>query len=102
MPESLLERITAIVEALNRRIADDRSLGRGFAIGHGYFVVATPAPWAEVAADEREREAHAWLDEVLEFELEPLLRDHWGEGSSQLQAALHELWQGRPGAEPGS
>lgn len=96
MPDSLLERITTIVEALNRRIADDRSLGRGFSLGHGYFVVAAPGPWAEAGPDEREQAAHAWLDELLEYELEPLLREHWGEGSSQLQAALHELWQGHP------
>ncbi len=71
------------VEELNKAIADDASLGSGFRIGHSYFCTAD-------IVDE------AWLADVVEYELLPLLNEYWFDEptkimqwSQQLRNAIH-------------
>lgn len=52
------------VEALNEAIATDAALGPGFRIGHSYLCHEGLA-------------TNAWLREVVEFELVPLLWEYW-------------------------
>lgn len=52
------------VEALNRDIAQDPSLGKGFCIGHSYFCGA-------------ETGTEAWMESVVEYDLLPTLREYW-------------------------
>ena len=52
------------VEALNRDIAQDPSLGKGFCIGHSYFCGA-------------ETDTEAWMESVVEYDLLPTLREYW-------------------------
>lgn len=52
------------VKNLNSEIASDSSLGEGFCIGHSYFCT-------------NESIDDAWLSDVIEFELIPLLKEYW-------------------------
>ena len=65
------------VVSLNLAIADDASLGSGFRIGHSYFCTS------DVVSD-------AWLSDVVEFELIPLLSEYWFD-----EPAKVEHWQVR-------
>lgn len=58
------DRLVSVVEQLNRAIADDDALGRGFCIGHSYFCDI------QEATSER-------LAQIVDFELSPLLEEYW-------------------------
>jgi hypothetical protein len=63
---------------LNILIAsDERSLGRGFCIGHSFFVPS-----------EKIVDGAAWLREVMEYEIVPLLEEYWVDDSKKLAEAL--------------
>ena len=71
------------VDAMNRYIAADTSLGSGFRVGHSYFCTAA------VVDD-------AWLSDVVEFELVPLIKEYWfdepakvEQWSQKLRGAIH-------------
>lgn len=59
-------RLTDCVESLNRKIADDESLGEGFCIGHSYFCNLKP-----------ENVNDKILSGIVEYELVPLLKEYW-------------------------
>lgn len=59
------------VIALNRYIKDDPSLGSGFQIGHSYFCTS------QIVDD-------AWLSDVVEYELLPLIREYWFDEPSKV------------------
>jgi len=54
------------IKVLNKEIADDRSLGRGFQIGHSYFCGREEAG----CTDE-------WMRSVVEFDILPMLGEYW-------------------------
>ena len=54
------------VEALNRAIAEDESLGEGFCIGHSYF--------CNMEADSC---TDAALASIVDYELIPMLKEYW-------------------------
>ncbi|MBR0157440.1 MAG: EVE domain-containing protein [Clostridia bacterium] len=54
------------VRQLNKAIAEDGALGKGFRIGHSYFCGRKP--------DGNENE---WLRSVVEFEIMPMLGEYW-------------------------
>ncbi|PJM75121.1 AAA family ATPase [Bifidobacterium simiarum] len=58
--------LIAAVRNLNRRIAEDDSLGKGFRIGHSYFCGLTPDTVNEQT-----------LSGLVEYELIPLLEEYW-------------------------
>lgn len=61
--ETLNELITTVKD-LNREIALDKSLGRGFCIGHSYFCDC------KSCTDE-------WLHSIVDFDILPMLREYW-------------------------
>lgn len=63
--EKLLKLLVVIAD-LNKKIAEDSSLGRGYRIGHSYFCPSNPAE----LTNER-------LNTIVEFELIPLLEEYW-------------------------
>lgn len=74
---SLVQSIRERMSALNQLITDDRAgLGRGYRIGHSFFV---PSPGH--LADEQ------WMKEVVECEIIPLLEEYWCDDDSQLENA---------------
>jgi hypothetical protein len=60
------------VTALNHTISEDPSLGSGFRIGHSYFCTG------DIIND-------AWLSELVEFELVPLLQEYWFDEPSKIE-----------------
>lgn len=60
------------IKELNKDIALDKSLGRGFCIGHSYFCAQ------ETCSDE-------WLMEVVEYDILPMLSEYWFDDNAKLQ-----------------
>lgn len=61
------------IKVLNREIVEDRSLGRGFQIGHSYFCGRQ-----ELGCDT------GWLRSVIEFDILPMLKEYWFDEPDQL------------------
>ena len=73
------------VKELNRAIANDKSLGRGFCIGHSYFCGRKK----DTCTDE-------WMQSVVDFDLVPMLSEYWFDDDSELQKwdnILHGVFQ---------
>ena len=78
-----LNELVASVKELNREIAADRSLGRGFCIGHSYFC------GQKVCSDE-------WLHAVVDYDILPMLSEYWFDDNAKLQRwenILHGVFQ---------
>ncbi len=76
---TLIERI----KDLNREITQDKSLGKGFCIGHSYFC----------NADECTEE---WMKDVVDFDILPMLSEYWFDEDAKLQRwenVLHGVFQ---------
>lgn len=59
-----LNELIVKVKDLNREIALDKSLGRGFCIGHSYFCDC------KSCTDE-------WLHSIVDFDILPMLQEYW-------------------------
>ena len=71
------------IKELNKEIASDRSLGKGFCIGHSYF-----SNWKE-CTDEK-------MQAVVDFDILPMLDEYWFDDTAKLQRwsnILHGLFQ---------
>ena len=66
------------VKELNDEIAKDKSLGKGFCIGHSYFCER------DVCTDE-------WLHEVVDYDIIPMLREYWFDEADKLQRWENKL-----------
>ncbi len=83
-PEAILDRITSRIGELNDAIADHRSLGPQYRVGHSFVTpVASPG---EAAEDWQE-----WFDEVIEREIGPLLREYWYDDDATAEERLSRL-----------
>ena len=83
---STSEFISGIVkrmESLNDLIASDPNLGNGFRIGHSFFTPfgVDPSDWSN------------WYNDVLRFDIEPLLREYWLDDQENIDKALQILNQ---------
>lgn len=79
--EELLLEIRQKMKSLNEMIAsDDSNLGKGYRIGHSFFV-----PTNEQKATEQ------WLWQVLQFEIKPLLEEYYCDDPVQRNMALEIL-----------
>ncbi len=71
------------IKELNRDISADKSLGKGFCIGHSYF-----SNWVE-CTDEK-------MQDVVDFDVLPMLEEYWFDDSTKLQRwsnILHGVFQ---------
>ena len=68
---------------LNKKIADEENsgLGKGFCIGHSYFC----NPPVEGQTDQE------WYDTIIEFEVSPLLDEHWWDDKNKAEDCKKEL-----------
>ena len=66
------------VKELNKEIANDDNLGEGFKIGHSYFCTD------EDITDE-------WLDNVIEYEIKPLISEYWFDEPEKARNQIDEL-----------
>lgn len=60
------------VKDLNREIAIDKSLGKGFCIGHSYFC------GRDVCTEE-------WLHSIVDYDILPMLSEYWFDDANKLQ-----------------
>ncbi len=80
VPASLAERIITRIARVNEEIiADEKNLGRGFAIGHSYFCPG------ESEDGLTEEEWDKWYREVVENEVMPLLDEYWFDDPQKAQ-----------------
>ncbi|MDV7101998.1 AAA family ATPase [Gordonia amicalis] len=66
--KTVLADLGARIGELNAQIADDRSLGAQYRIGHSFFTPSSEAPIIDAAA---------WIRGVVEQEIRPLLAEYW-------------------------
>ena len=71
--------VTAMTK-LNETIAAAPELGEGFKVGHSYFCGAT-----KVADQKR------WLEDIVELEIGPLLREYWFDNLKKYEEVLAQL-----------
>lgn len=67
-----LNELVSKVKDLNREIAADKSLGKGFCIGHSYFC------GRDVCTDE-------WLHSIVDYDILPMLSEYWFDDANKLQ-----------------
>lgn len=67
------------IKKLNEEISEDDSLGEGFQIGHSYF-----CPNGEPVTNE-------WLENIVEYEIIPLLKEYWYDNPDECKKWEEEL-----------
>lgn len=67
-----LNELISRVKDLNNEIALDKSLGKGFCIGHSYFCGRTNC-------------TEEWLRAVVDYDILPMLREYWFDETNKLQ-----------------
>ena len=77
LSRQLAEHICKAIGKLNKEIVGDLNLGEGFQVGHSYFCTYNP-----------EMEEQQWLDEVLEFEIRPLLEEIWFDDREKIKQMM--------------
>jgi len=78
------ELISKVIE-LNNEITRDKSLGKGFCIGHSYFCGRTK----ETCTDE-------WMQSVVDYDILPMLSEYWFDDDAKVQRwdnILHGVFQ---------
>lgn len=73
------ELISEIVK-LNREISRDKSLGKGFCIGHSYFCGKT-----------KETCTNEWMQSVVNYDILPMLSEYWFDDDTKVQRWDHIL-----------
>lgn len=67
-----LNELVARVKDLNKEISQDKSLGKGFCIGHSYFC------GRDVCTEE-------WLHSIVDYDILPMLSEYWFDDAAKLQ-----------------
>ena len=75
--DETFDALVAQLISLNKAIADDPALGKGFRIGHSYLCLSDCRQYSE-----------EWLQSVVEYDILPTLQEYWFDDSSKL-----ELWE---------
>ena len=67
-----LNELIARVKDLNREISLDKSLGKGFCIGHSYFC------GRDICTEE-------WLHSIVDYDILPMLSEYWFDDAAKMQ-----------------
>ena len=84
LPEDVITLIQERMSTLNETIAQDRSLGPQFRVGHSYV---TPP-------DEEISNPRVWFKDVIETEIGPLLSEYWFDAPERARDATEALRAG--------
>ncbi|MDE2652402.1 MAG: DUF3427 domain-containing protein [Gemmatimonadota bacterium] len=76
LPRLICERMGT----LNKMIRDDRELGRGFEVGHSYFV-----------PDDGDKPSEDWYRHIVDTQIAPLLREYWFDSPEIVEEAVDGL-----------
>jgi 5-methylcytosine-specific restriction protein B len=79
---SLAAFISSAVQKVNEKIVADTNLGDGFQIGHSYF-----------CSYDNKKDEKEWYDEILNFELRPLLEEIWFDNLDNVDTMMKILKQ---------
>lgn len=74
----IFDKVIDGIKNLNKTIEQDDSLGKGFCIGHSYFC-------NQKSFDKQ------WLDNVIEYDVIPMLREYWFDDTSKFKAEAQKL-----------
>lgn len=77
---NLARRICERMGKLNEKIATDKELGRGFRIGHSYFVPGD----GDVPSED-------WYRHVVDTQIAPLLREYWFDAAEDVETDVARL-----------
>ena len=77
---SFVNKISERLTALNAEIKSDLHLGDGFLIGHSYFCTS-----------DQVKSPETWYQEIIEFEIEPLLSEYWFDEPEKVRSAVEQL-----------
>ena len=83
LDSDIFNELISKVKDLNAEIARDKSLGKGFCIGHSYFCEK------DVCTEE-------WLKEVVDYDILPMLSEYWFDDADKLKRwdnILHGVFQ---------
>ena len=75
---TLYHSVIAKIIELNKAIKEDTSLGKGFEIGHSYFI-------SDNINDE-------WVKSAVEYEIIPLIEEYWFDNNSELSKWKEKLY----------
>ena len=75
--DETFEALVAQLISLNKAIAEDPALGKGFRIGHSYLCLNHGQSYSE-----------EWLQSVVEYDILPTLQEYWFDDNNKL-----ELWE---------
>lgn len=81
--KDLATKIGSRLSELNQSIFRDQNLGAGFQIGHSYF--CSPPP--------EEDQHKAWLEDIIEFEIAPLIEEYWFDDPEKIAESIDRLQQ---------
>lgn len=85
LEEAAVAKIQNLMKELNEEIANDRSLGAQFRIGHSYV---TPA------AGEQIGDPAEWFRQIVETEIGPLLDEYWFDNPDKAISSTRKLLEG--------
>jgi len=80
LSDEMVEHICSSVTKANGKIKEDSNLGEGFQIGHSYFCTYKSG-----------EDENKWWNEILSYELKPLLEEIWFDDSSKVSEILKLL-----------
>lgn len=72
LSNTIFDSLIESIKALNQEIAEDRSLGSGFCIGHSYFCNVCNC-------------STQWMKDVIDFDILPMLNEYWFDEPAKLQ-----------------
>lgn len=78
--ENLVNHMVSAVNSVNNSIKSDQNLGDGFQIGHSYFCSFNSI-----------QDESAWWQDILDFEIQPLLEEIWYDESDSVTDAIKTL-----------
>ena len=76
----MVDHICSTITKVNGKIKEDINLGEGFRIGHSYFCTYSST-----------EDENNWWNEILSFELKPLLEEIWFDDSAKVAEVLKQL-----------
>ena len=69
------------ISGLNRVIANDDNLGKGYCVGHSYFC----------ALPQNIESEETWFNDVVQYEIAPLLREYWFDDLKTAEKHINSL-----------
>ncbi|MEP4545220.1 MAG: DUF3578 domain-containing protein [Saccharospirillum sp.] len=80
--DAMLEKVVGRMSTLNEKIAQDSvNLGKGFCIGHSFFCGGSGTGVYD----------NEWYEQVIEYEIGPLVREYWFDNPSKAGAIIDDL-----------